>query len=84
MIRKESIGRVVFNRGHVLYASADSKSRLGYALVRKGIIANEDLEKALQTQKVEGFKKPLGAIMIREMGVLSPEVLEKEIRRHHR
>ena len=81
LIRKEGTGRVVFNRGHVLYASADNKSRLGYSLVRKGIITNEDLENALQTQKTEGFKKPLGTILI-EADVLSPEVLEKEVRRH--
>jgi hypothetical protein len=81
LVRKEGTGRVVFNRGHVLYASADNKSRLGYSLVRKGIITNEDLENALMAQKAEGFKKPLGTILI-EADVISPKVLEKEIRRH--
>jgi hypothetical protein len=81
MIRKEGIGRVVFNRGQVFYASSDNKHRLGYSLVRKGIITNEKLNQALQAQKEEGFKRPLGTIMV-EMDVVSPEVLEKEIRRH--
>jgi hypothetical protein len=81
VIRKEGTGRLVFNQGQVLYASSDNKSRLGYTLVRKGIITNEDLGNALQTQKAKGFKKPLGTILV-EMDVVSPEVLENEIREH--
>src|ERR1700674_2797210 len=77
VIRKEGTGRLVFNQGQVLYASSDNKSRLGYTLVRKGIITNEDLGNALQTQKAKRPKKPLGTILV-EMDVLSPEVLENE------
>jgi hypothetical protein len=81
LIRKEGIGRVVFNRGHIFYASSGNKTRLGYTLVRKGIITGQDLEKALRIQKAEGFRKPLGMIMV-EMDAVSPEVLEKEVRGH--
>lgn len=81
MLRKEGTGRLVFNQGQVIYASSDNKSRLGYTLVRKGIITNEDLENGLRTQKGKGSKKPLGTILA-EMDVLSREVLEKEIKEH--
>src|SRR6516165_345817 len=70
LIRKEGIGRVVFNRGHIFYASSGNKTRLGYTLVRKGIITGQDLEKALRIQKAEGFRKPLGMIMV-EMDAVS-------------
>lgn len=81
VIRKEGTGRLVFNQGQVIYASSDNRSRLGYTLVRKGIITNEDLENSLRIQKVKGSKKPLGTILM-EMDVLSREVLEKEIKEH--
>ncbi len=81
VIRKEGTGRLVFNQGQLLYASSDNKSRLGYTLVRKGIITNEDLENALRIQKAKGSKKPLGTILV-GMDAISPVVLEKEIKEH--
>jgi len=81
VIRKEGTGRLVFNQGQIIYASSDNKSRLGYTLVRKGIITNQDLENGLRIQKVKGSKKPLGTILV-EMDVLSQEILEKEIKEH--
>jgi Domain of unknown function (DUF4388) len=81
VLRKEGTGRLVFNQGQVIQASSDSKGRLGYTLVRKGIIANEDLENGLRIQKVKGSKKPLGTVLV-EMEALSREVLEKELKEH--
>ncbi len=81
LIRKEGTGRLVFNQGKVIYASSDNKSRLGYTLVRKGIITDEDLENGLRVQKVKRSKKPLGTVLV-EMNVLNREVLKKEIEEH--
>ena len=54
LIRKEGTARLVFRHGQVVFASSDSTSRLGFTLVRKGIISNEDLEFALRMQKGRG------------------------------
>jgi len=81
LIRKEGTGRLVFNQGQMVHASSDNKSRLGYTLVRKGIITNEDLENGLRIQKAKGSQKTLGTILL-GMNVMSREVLEKEIKAH--
>lgn len=81
IVRQEGTGRLVFSVGHVVYASADSKSRLGYTLVKKGLISNKDLEGALRIQKLKGVKKPIGTILL-EAGAIDKNTLEKEIRGH--
>lgn len=81
IIRKEGSGRLVFNNGQVVYASADNKSRLGYNLVRKGVISQDDLENALREQKSRGGGRPLGTVLL-EMKAISRDDLEKEIRGH--
>ena len=35
LIRKEGTGRLVFTQGQIIFASSDSRSRLGYSLVKK-------------------------------------------------
>ena len=81
LIRKEGTGRLVFNQGQVIFASSDTRSRLGYTLVKKGIISNEDLEHALRIQKGRGSKKPIGTILI-DMGSLDQQTFEKELYSH--
>jgi len=81
LIRKEGTGRLVFNQGQVIFATSDTRSRLGYTLVKKAIITNDDLEYALRIQKGRGSMKPIGALLM-EMGAVSAEVLEREIREH--
>lgn len=81
IIRKEGTGRLVFNKGLLIYGSSDSVSRLGYVLVKKHLITTEELEKALRTQKSSGMKLPLGAVL-EKMGAISKEVLDKELREH--
>ena len=81
LIRKEGTGRLVFNQGQVIYATADTRSRLGYTLVKKGIITNDDLEYALRIQKGRGSMKPIGTLLM-EMGAVDHETLEREIREH--
>ncbi|MBI3596325.1 MAG: DUF4388 domain-containing protein [Nitrospirae bacterium] len=81
LIRKEGTGRLVFTQGHVIYATSDTRSRLGYTLVKKGIVTNDDLEYALRVQKGRGSMKPIGTLLL-EMGAIDQETLEREIREH--
>lgn len=81
IIRKEGTGRLVFNRGMLIYGSSDSVSRLGYTLVKKGLVTTEELEKALRLQKTGGMKLPVGAIL-EKTGAISKGVLEEELRNH--
>jgi hypothetical protein len=81
LIRKEGTGRLVFNQGQVIYATSDTRNRLGYTLVKKGIVTNDDLEYALRVQKGRGSMKPIGTLLV-EMGALNQESLEREIREH--
>jgi hypothetical protein len=81
LIRKEGTGRLVFNQGQVFYATSDTRSRLGYTLVKKGLITNDDLEYALRIQKGRGSMKPIGTLLM-EMGAVDHETLEREIRQH--
>jgi hypothetical protein len=81
LIRKEGTGRLVFNQGRVIFASSDTRSRLGYTLVKKGIIRNDDLEYALRIQKGRGSKKPIGTILL-EMGSIDQETFERELKGH--
>jgi hypothetical protein len=81
IIRKEGTGRLVFNRGMLIFGSSDSVSRLGYTLVKKGLVTTEELEKALRLQKTGGMKLPVGAIL-EKTGAISKEVLEEELRNH--
>lgn len=81
IIRKDGTGRLVFNKGLLIYGSSDSVSRLGYTLVKKDLITNEELEKGLRIQKTNGMKVPLGAVLVK-MGAISKETLETELRSH--
>ena len=81
IVRQEGTGRLVFCLGQVVYASSDNKSRLGYTLVKKGLISNKDLENSLRIQKLKGVKKPIGTILL-DAGAIDRSTLEKEIRNH--
>lgn len=81
IVRQEGTGRLVFAMGQVVYASSDNKSRLGYTLVKKGLISNKDLENALRIQKLKGVKKPIGTILL-DAGAIDRSILEKEIKNH--
>ncbi len=81
LIKKDGMGRVVFNQGNVVYASSDNKSRFGYALLQRNLITRADLERVLTIQKARAVKKPIGTILV-ETGVMSREQLETELRSH--
>jgi len=81
IVRKEGTGRLVFNHGQLVFASSDSKSRLGYDLIKKGLITTEELEKALRVQKAQDQRVPLGTIL-KNHGAITPPILEEEIKEH--
>lgn len=81
IIKKDGMGRIVFNEGNVVYASSDGKNRFGYTLLQKGLISRKDLEKALTFQKVRSSKKPLGTILV-EMGAIAQEEVESQLKGH--
>lgn len=81
LVRKEGTARLVFSQGQIIFASSDVQTRLGYTLVKKSIITNDDLEYALRVKKGRGSEKPLGTILM-EMGAVDEETIEKEIRDH--
>ncbi len=81
LIKKDGMGRVVFNQGNVVYASSDNKSRFGYALLQRNLITRADLERALTVQKARAVKKPIGTILV-ETAVMNREQLERELRTH--
>ncbi|HLB25691.1 MAG TPA: DUF4388 domain-containing protein, partial [Nitrospirota bacterium] len=71
---------VVFRSGQVVQAATDNlRDTLGNILISRGLIAEADLSRALETQKrIKGGKR-LGQILV-EMGVLSQDTLEETIR----
>jgi hypothetical protein len=81
LIKKDGMGRVVFNQGNVVYASSDNKSRFGYFLLQRNLITRADLERALTIQKARAVKRPIGTILV-EMAVMGREKLEQELRTH--
>ncbi len=81
IIRKEGTGRLVFNKGMLIYGSSDSVSQLGYVLIRKDVITIGDLERALKRQRTESERKPIGTILI-DIGAITKKVLESELKSH--
>lgn len=81
LIKKDGMGRVVFNQGNVVYASSDNKSRFGYALLQRNLITRADLERALTIQKARAVKRPIGTILV-ETGVMGKNQVEQELRTH--
>jgi len=81
IIRKEGTGRLVFNKGQLIYGSSDSVSRLGYTLIKKGLITTEELEKGLRLQKANEMKTPLGGVL-EKMGAISKDILQSELQNH--
>ena len=71
---------VVFRNGQIVQAATDNlRDTLGNILISKGSVSENDLTRALETQKrIKGTKR-LGQIMV-EMGAISQEVLEETIR----
>ncbi len=78
---EKGVGRLVFSEGRLVHASLDSISRLGYTLIKRGIITTEELEDALAMQRNNGEHLPLGAILEKN-SVVSKEILQVELKKH--
>lgn len=74
-----SKGRIVFHEGQILYASLQSRERLGERLIREGLINEKDLEAALRIQKERKVHEPLGSILA-ENKLIDKNVLEGILR----
>ena len=75
----DSEGLVVFRKGKIIYAASSSiREPLGSALVRRGLITQQDLDAALGVQHQSGTETRLGNVLI-EMGLVSGEVITQVI-----
>lgn len=81
IIRKEGTGRLVFNKGLLIYGTSDSVSQLGYVLIRKNVITIGELERALKIQRTGSVRHPVGTILI-NMGAITKEALQSELKSH--
>ncbi len=81
IIRKDTTGRLVFKEGLLLYGSSDSVNKIGQTLVRKKMLTNDELEKALESQKITDEQLPLGSILLK-IGAISKEDLQSELKNH--
>ena len=81
LMRKDATVRILINNGQVVYASSDTRSRLGYSMVQEETISDEDLALALKLQKDSSPRKPLGTILL-EHELVTQKALETAIRRH--
>ncbi|MFQ5579495.1 MAG: DUF4388 domain-containing protein [Nitrospiria bacterium] len=81
IIQKEGTGRLVFNKGLLIFGTSDSVSQLGYVLIRKNVITIGELEKALKLQRTGNVRRPVGTILIK-MGAITKESLQTELKSH--
>ncbi len=73
-------GTIVFRFGQVIRATSSNFRRfLGDVLVERGVLDGTMLQNALTIQKKEGYRSPIGSILIREFQV-SAERIEEVVR----
>lgn len=73
-------GTIVFRFGQVIRATSSNFRRfLGDVLVERGVLDGTTLQNALTIQKEEGYRAPIGSILIREFQV-SAERIEEVVR----
>ena len=83
IIQDWTSGKLVFSQGNVVYATTDSMPKLGYILVHKKLISDEDLKNALKAQTERDERMPLATLLVAK-GYVDKEVLEKETTEHIR
>ncbi len=76
-------GRLVFRRGNVVYASSDTQSRLGFWLVQRGVISENDLATALRAQQTNTHWVPLATSLVAH-GFVESDALERQTKDHIR
>lgn len=80
LTHKNAFGNIFFDRGRIAFASiVNRRDRLGDVLVANGIIAREDLERAIAVQG-SAPERRLGEILV-SLDALSREELHQYIRR---
>lgn len=73
-------GKIFFHKGKVVNAFSDSyKINLGEYLIRKGIVSQDVINKALELQKNHGYKEKLGTILINYFKIPKEKVEESVI-----
>lgn len=73
-------GKVVFRQGQVIRATSPTyKEGLGEVLVRKGLIDQNLLNRALSIQKGKGFKEKLGTLLVKDFQI-SAATIEEVVR----
>ncbi len=73
--------RLFFSNGRVIYASSDSRERLGHRLIQRGHINEAQLRTALEIQALPGEDRPLASLLT-EQGLISHDVVEVEVTNH--
>ncbi len=81
LVCREGTGRMLLNRGRVIFAGSDVRKRLGALLVERGLVSFQDLNLALKQQKTEREARPVGTILV-ENGVIRRDQLEAVLRPH--
>ena len=80
LTRSDAEGLVVFRDGQIVYASSSSaRETLGHLLLCAGMISQEQLVEALETQHSEQNEKRLGSVLV-ETGRLTSEALVSVLR----
>ncbi len=80
LVRQDAEVLLVFRKGKIIYAASNSpREALGNILLRKRLISEETLLKALEQQHRSEHERRLGAILI-ENGAITGKVLERVIR----
>jgi len=70
--------RFLFSSGKLVYARTESGPRLGDALVSKGLVKQEDLDKVLHLQGRKKVRQPLG-VLLHSFGLISREQAQSEL-----
>lgn len=81
-IISEGMGaRLFFREGRVVYASSDSRERLGHRLIQKGLLDEEQLRTALESQAQPNDGRPVASVLCDE-GWIDEETLASEVTGH--
>ncbi len=72
---QEREARLYFQQGRLVRAQSNRiRDGIGTLLVRAGLLSPADLDRALDTQKVEGCARRLGAVLCDDFGVLPEDM----------
>lgn len=81
IVRKDTSGRLVFKEGFLLSGSSGDINKIGQTLVQKKLLSHDELDKALESQKISEKPLPLGSILLKT-GAISKKDLEAALKSH--